>query len=267
MPGAAQCGSSPRRRFRDTEPIINQCDADRQPSSRYTVGGRCRSGGESTCPVSRFGNRDRIAAILPVPARVGLLTDCKGSSDERRVAEFAVSAARNRCGNRRLPLERTGIPSVPVWGGRGAMLTSRSTGLRAKRGSAAARFADADLQRACGPSRWRRRRRAAPAGKTRSFASIVLPAVPTWPAWMCKRNICCMSRTGRFRQSSIALASGRLMQPRSSATANGTEARPATGRRSRDLCTIVRMARRAARTVTVSCDTRRGSGKAVSQRR
>lgn len=229
-------------------------------------GGVAGRGGESTCPVSRFGNRDRIAAILPVPARVGLLTDCKGSSDERRVAEFAVSTARNRCGNGRLQLERTGIPSVPVWGGRGAMLTSRSTGLRAKRGSAA-RFADADLQRACGPSRWRRRRRAAPSGKTRSFASIVLPAVSTWPTWMCKRSICRMSRTGCFRQSSIALVSGRLMQQQSSAAANGTEARPATGRRSRDLCTIVRMARRAARTVTVSCDTRRGSGKAVSQRR
>ncbi len=226
-------------------------------------GGVADRGGESTCPVSRFGNRDRIAAILPVPARIGLLTDCKGSSDERRVAEFAVSTARNRCGNGRLQHGRTGIQSGWQAGGDvdaqvdGIACEARQRGV----------ISYADQQRACGPGRWRGRRSAAPSGKMRSFASIVLQAVPTWSTWMCKRSICFMSRTGCFRKSSIALASGRLMQSRSSAAANGIEARPATGRRRRDLCTIVRMARRAARTLTVSCDTRRGRGKAVSLRR
>ncbi|RQR71308.1 hypothetical protein DIE11_29750 [Burkholderia sp. Bp9012] len=73
MPGAAQCGSPPRRRFRDTEPIIKQHDADRQPSVPHVR--------HAPWPESRFGSGVRIVAILPACARVGLLTDCKGSSD------------------------------------------------------------------------------------------------------------------------------------------------------------------------------------------
>ncbi|VWB34969.1 hypothetical protein BLA23254_01522 [Burkholderia lata] len=134
MPGTAQCGSSPRRRFRDTEPIINQRDADRQPPALRTVGGCCRSGGASTCPASRFGNRGRTVAILPVQARAGWLTDCKESSDERRVAEFAASIGRNRCVRGRLPVECTEIGLARQAGG--AMLASRSAGLRVTRGGA-----------------------------------------------------------------------------------------------------------------------------------
>ncbi|KAB0657333.1 hypothetical protein F7R23_11330 [Burkholderia diffusa] len=85
MPGAAQCGSPPRRRFRDTEPIIKQHDADRQPSVPHVrhapwpaVKGPAAISGR---PESRFGSGVRIVAILPACARVGLLTDCKGSSD------------------------------------------------------------------------------------------------------------------------------------------------------------------------------------------
>ncbi|RQS94534.1 hypothetical protein DF035_29020 [Burkholderia contaminans] len=93
MPGAAQCGSSrpagPRRRFRDTEPIINQRDADRQPPALYTVGGLLVGGGVSARPAPRFCNDGRTVAILPAQAHVGLLTDCKGSSDERRAADLS----------------------------------------------------------------------------------------------------------------------------------------------------------------------------------
>lgn len=86
MPGAAQCGSSPRRRFRDTEPIINQRDADRQRSdTRSRHGARLAVAAPSAMPdgpAERVGSDGRTAAILPASARVGLLTDCKGSSDE-----------------------------------------------------------------------------------------------------------------------------------------------------------------------------------------
>ncbi|RBB33509.1 hypothetical protein DPV79_34830 [Burkholderia reimsis] len=87
MPGAAQCGSSPRRRFRDTEPIINQRGADRQPSVPRNMAARWRF--REAGPHGRHrvfatgGSANRAVAILPVPARVGLLTNCKGSSDER----------------------------------------------------------------------------------------------------------------------------------------------------------------------------------------
>ncbi|HDR9868635.1 TPA: hypothetical protein QDE31_02455 [Burkholderia cenocepacia] len=90
MPGAAQCGSSrpagPRRRFQDTEPIINQRDADRQRSgARLRHGPRPAVAAPSVMPdgpAARVGSDGRNAAILPAQARVGLLTDCKGSSDD-----------------------------------------------------------------------------------------------------------------------------------------------------------------------------------------
>ncbi len=92
MPGAAQCGSSrpagPRRRFRDTEPIINQRDADRQRSAR--VHGMAAAG------------HGRTVAILPAHARVGLLTDCQGSSDQIARRHLPCRRSVNRRANRRL---------------------------------------------------------------------------------------------------------------------------------------------------------------------
>ncbi|RQT08222.1 hypothetical protein DF051_31530 [Burkholderia contaminans] len=89
MPGAAQCESPPRRRFRDMGPIINQRDADRQPPAPCTVGGITGRGGVSARSAPRFCNDGRSVAILPAHARVGLLTDCKESSDERRAADLS----------------------------------------------------------------------------------------------------------------------------------------------------------------------------------
>ncbi|MPV69124.1 hypothetical protein GD429_25595 [Burkholderia sp. BE17] len=84
MPGAAQCGSSPRRRFRDTGPIIKQRDADRQPSAPQGRHGPWPVAAALAVVAAPSGvafrqRGGRTAAILPVQARVGLLTDCKGS--------------------------------------------------------------------------------------------------------------------------------------------------------------------------------------------
>ncbi|VWC65689.1 hypothetical protein BLA39750_00146 [Burkholderia lata] len=177
-----------------------------------TSWGRGLAGGASARPASRFGHRNRTVAILPAQARVGLLTDCKESSDERRGAEFAVSTGRNRCARGRLPLECTGIGLVRQAGG---MLASRSTGLRAMR-SSASRSATLIYG-----GRWVRRvhssakattcsatsftwRRAVPSGNTRTFASIIRQTVSTWFARTCKRSVRCVALTERFTTSSIA---------------------------------------------------------------
>lgn len=69
----------------DTEPIINQRDTDRQPSGTHVRHGPWPVAGATEVmlarPVARFRSNGPIAAILPVHARAGLLTDCKESSD------------------------------------------------------------------------------------------------------------------------------------------------------------------------------------------
>lgn len=56
---------------------------------RAPWGGITGRGGVSARSAPRFCNDGRIVAILPAQAHVGLLTDCKGSSDERRAADLS----------------------------------------------------------------------------------------------------------------------------------------------------------------------------------